>query len=74
MSDNNFLIVGSGLMGSGIAQVCAQSGINVILNDISQEADEWALRSQEKAIAALDSGVFREEIVPTLFLRGKEIQ
>jgi len=29
-----------------------------------QEADEWALRSQQKAVAAIDSGRFSEEIVP----------
>ena len=29
-----------------------------------QEADEWALRSHQKAIAAIDSGKFSEEIVP----------
>ena len=29
-----------------------------------KEADEWALRSQQKAIAAIDSGKFNEEIVP----------
>ncbi len=29
-----------------------------------KEADEWALRSQRMAIAAIDSGKFREEIVP----------
>jgi len=29
-----------------------------------QEADAWALRSHQKAIAAIDSGKFREEIVP----------
>jgi acetyl-CoA C-acetyltransferase len=28
------------------------------------EADKWALRSHQKAIAAIDSGKFREEIVP----------
>ncbi|MBW2109564.1 MAG: acetyl-CoA C-acyltransferase, partial [Deltaproteobacteria bacterium] len=28
-----------------------------------KEADEWALRSQQNAIAAIDSGKFREEIV-----------
>jgi len=37
-------IVGAGLMGSGIAQVCAQSGINVILNDISKEAIDKGLK------------------------------
>jgi len=29
-----------------------------------EEADKWALRSQQKAIAAMDSGKFKEEIVP----------
>ncbi|MBW1737555.1 MAG: thiolase family protein [Deltaproteobacteria bacterium] len=29
-----------------------------------QEADEWALRSHQKAISAIDSGKFVEEIVP----------
>jgi len=29
-----------------------------------QEADEWAVRSHQKATAAIDSGRFREEIVP----------
>ena len=31
---------------------------------LRQEADEWALRSHQKAIAAIDSGKFSEEIVP----------
>jgi len=36
-----------------------------------QEADEWALRSQQKAIAAIDSGKFSEEIVPVPIPRRK---
>ena len=36
-----------------------------------QEADEWALRSQQKAIAAIDSGKFSEEIVPVPIPRIK---
>ena len=38
MNIENVFIVGSGLMGSGIAQVCAQSGLRVILNDVRPEA------------------------------------
>ncbi|MBW1692393.1 MAG: 3-hydroxyacyl-CoA dehydrogenase family protein [Deltaproteobacteria bacterium] len=45
MAINKLFIVGAGLMGSGIAQVCAQSGINVVLNDISQEAIEKGLKN-----------------------------
>jgi len=29
-----------------------------------KQADQWALRSHQKAVAAIDSGKFREEIVP----------
>jgi acetyl-CoA C-acetyltransferase len=36
-----------------------------------QEADAWAFRSHQKAIAAIDSGKFREEIVP-IPLSGKK--
>jgi 3-hydroxybutyryl-CoA dehydrogenase len=39
------LIVGSGLMGGGIAQVCAQVGIQVFLTDISQEILNRALKN-----------------------------
>ena len=38
MSINCVFIAGAGLMGSGIAQVCAQKGLEVILCDVSQEA------------------------------------
>ena len=32
---NSVGIVGAGQMGSGIAQVCAQAGLNVVINDVS---------------------------------------
>jgi 3-hydroxybutyryl-CoA dehydrogenase len=36
-SKKNISVIGSGIMGSGIAQVCAQSGFNVLLYDANQE-------------------------------------
>jgi len=40
-----------------------------------QEADAWALRSHERALSAIDSGRFREEIAPVPFSKKKgEIQ
>lgn len=45
MQIDTVFIVGAGAMGSGIAQVCAQAGIEVILNDVSQSALENAMTS-----------------------------
>lgn len=42
MDVQRVMVVGSGLMGSGIAQVCAQAGLEVLLNDVSREALERA--------------------------------
>ena len=44
MEIKNVFVVGAGLMGSGIAQVCAQSGIQVILNDVSQAVIDKGLQ------------------------------
>lgn len=45
MGINKVVVVGSGLMGSGIAQVCAQAGIEVLLTDVSKEALKQARRN-----------------------------
>lgn len=45
MNIQKVMVVGSGLMGSGIAQVCAQSGIQVSLIDVSKSALEKALKN-----------------------------
>ena len=37
-------VVGSGIMGSGIAQLCAQSGYRVILHDVNRESLEKAYK------------------------------
>ena len=53
MSIHKVLIVGSGLMGSGIAQVCAQAGVRVFLNDILKDALDKALRNIEWSVDKL---------------------
>jgi 3-hydroxybutyryl-CoA dehydrogenase len=45
MTIEKVLIVGSGLMGAGIAQVCARVGIRIFLNDVSQEILDQALKN-----------------------------
>src|SRR3954466_12771554 len=44
-------VIGAGPMGSGIAQVAAQSGIDVVLVDAQRD---WAERGKKKIDAALE--------------------
>lgn len=48
MEIQNVMVIGAGQMGSGIAQVCAQAGFNVKLNDMKQEAYERGIASITK--------------------------
>lgn len=43
MGIQKVMVIGAGQMGSGIAQVCAQAGYDVLLNDIKQEFFERGL-------------------------------
>ncbi len=47
------LIVGSGLMGGGIAQVCAQAGIEVYMNDVRQEILDRTIKNVSWSVAKL---------------------
>lgn len=63
MDIHKVLVVGSGLMGSGIAQVCAQAGIEVLLNDVSEEALDRALKSIEWSVGKfVEKGKLTEDI------------
>ncbi len=46
-------IVGSGIMGSGIAQVCAQAGVEVVLRSRTRERAEATVASIDKALSRL---------------------
>jgi len=46
-------IAGSGTMGTGIAQVAATSGFEVILNDIAEEYLDRSLKTMDKSLAKL---------------------
>lgn len=51
MSINHVMVVGAGQMGSGIAQVFAQSGYQVKLNDVNEEALEKGFGFIEKILS-----------------------
>ena len=62
MDIQKVFIVGSGLMGSGIAQVCAQRGLEVVLYDIDPEALKKALKSIEWSVGKfVEKGELKEE-------------
>jgi 3-hydroxybutyryl-CoA dehydrogenase len=51
MNVQTIMVIGAGQMGSGIAQVCAQAGFKVILNDLKQEFVERGLAGISKNLA-----------------------
>jgi 3-hydroxybutyryl-CoA dehydrogenase len=62
MDVHKILVVGSGLMGSGIAQVCAQAGIEVLLNDVSEEALARARKTISWSVGKfVEKGKLRED-------------
>jgi len=62
MTIKSVLVIGSGLMGSGIAQVCAQSGIRVNLYDASGDALEKAVKNIAWSVGKfVEKGTLKEE-------------
>lgn len=65
MSDTQFAkvaVLGAGTMGAGIAQVCAQAGSTVVLQDIT---DEFVAKGLERVRAFLQKGVDRGKVTET---------
>ena len=56
------MIIGAGTMGSGIAQVFAEHGVNVILNDIKQEFIDGGMKKIDKQLTRkVSKGKMTEE-------------
>lgn len=51
MKIKTVLVVGSGAMGAGIGQLCAQQGFNVVITDINQELSDKAKSNIEKGLS-----------------------
>jgi 3-hydroxybutyryl-CoA dehydrogenase len=63
MAIEKVFVVGSGLMGGGIAQVCAQSGIQVLVNDVSQEILNRALKNISWSVGKfIEKGKVKENL------------
>jgi len=63
MTISKILIVGGGLMGSGIAQVCAQSGLQVLMIDVHQEILNRGLKNISWSVSKLiEKGKMRESL------------
>jgi 3-hydroxybutyryl-CoA dehydrogenase len=63
MAIEKVFVVGSGLMGGGIAQVCAQVGIQVFITDISQEILNKALKNISWSVGKfVEKGKLKESL------------
>ena len=62
MEIKRVLVIGAGQMGSGIAQVMAQSGLEVVLQDIKEEFVQKGIKGIEKNLArAIEKGKMSAE-------------
>ena len=63
MDVSKVFVAGAGTMGNGIAQVCAQSGISVVMSDISQAVLDKALNNIEWSVSKfVDKGRLSESV------------
>jgi 3-hydroxybutyryl-CoA dehydrogenase len=63
MQIKGVFVTGGGLMGSGIAQVCAQAGIQVCLFDISQEALDKGVKGIAWSVGKfIEKGTLKEDL------------
>ena len=70
MTIQNVMVIGAGQMGAGIAQVFAQAGLQVKLNDMKQEALDKGLSGIEKRLArAVEKGKMSESEQKEAFAR-----
>ncbi|NDI34203.1 3-hydroxybutyryl-CoA dehydrogenase [Chengkuizengella sediminis] len=51
MNIQKIMVIGAGQMGAGIAQVCAMSGFDVVLNDINQESIDRGIESIQRNLS-----------------------
>jgi len=63
MTISKVFIVGAGLMGGGIAQVCAQAGLNVLITDVNQDILNRALKNIAWSVSKfIEKGKVKESL------------
>ena len=63
MNVNKVMVVGAGIMGSGIAQVCIEHGIHTVLTDISQKfADQGKAKIDYFLQRKIEKGKITQEV------------
>ena len=63
MAIQKVFIVGSGLMGAGIAQVCAQAGLQVFITDVNQEILDRAMKNIAWSVGKfIEKGKLKENL------------
>ncbi len=72
MDIQNICVLGAGLMGSGIAQVCAQAGFQVTLRDIEQKFIDGGMNTIRKNLSReVEKGKRTQENVDSILSRIK---
>jgi 3-hydroxybutyryl-CoA dehydrogenase len=69
----NIFVVGSGIMGSGIAQVCAQSGYKVSIMDVNDKMLQKAIKTIEWSLNKMEEKKILKEKADEIFSRIKPV-
>ena len=66
-------VIGCGLMGSGIAQVCAQSGFETVVREVSQEVLDRGIGRIESILGKdVGKGILATAVLPGLDMPGTQ--
>ncbi|MDA1476713.1 3-hydroxybutyryl-CoA dehydrogenase [Bacillus changyiensis] len=70
MRNDTIMVIGTGQMGGGIAQVCAQAGYNVYLNDVSDEQIQKGMkRISGQLMRQAEKGKMSQQDVKEIYQR-----
>jgi len=72
MDYNKICVLGAGLMGNGIAQICAQAGLEVTMRDIEQKFIDGGMNTIKKNLSRdMEKGKITKEQMDTTLARIK---